>query len=90
MLGTLADYKALIGQDPATEGVSDATVAQDGAQAVRTLPATVPYQRPGERGDDDGRQRHSPRSALSADAWPIPCAPSLRAGPASRLVGAGV
>jgi len=46
VLGTLADYKALIGQDPATEGVSDATVAQDGAQAVRTLPATVPYQDP--------------------------------------------
>jgi len=46
VLGTLADYKALIGQDPATEGVSDATVAQDGAQAVRTLPATVPSQDP--------------------------------------------
>jgi len=35
-----------LAQDPATEGVSDATVAQDGAQAVRTLPATVPYQDP--------------------------------------------
>ncbi len=46
---TLADYKALTGQDLMTQGVGGAAVGavdQEGARVVVALPATAPYQDP--------------------------------------------
>jgi len=95
VLGTLSDYRTLTGQDLTTESVGDAAVAavdQDGERVVLALPAAVPYQDPVSGAMTTGglatvtvRDRPS-----RADARPVPAAPSLRAGPASRPVCAGV
>jgi len=55
---------------------------QDGARVVLALPAMAPYQDPMSRATTGGLATVTVREHSSrADAWPVPSAPSLRAGP---------
>jgi len=90
MLGTRADDRTLTGQDPTTESVGDVAVAaadQGGERVVRALPAAVPSQDPVGGATTGGRATVTGRAPLNPDTWPVPSAPSLRAGPS--CVGAG-
>jgi len=71
VVGTLADYKALTGQDLTTEGVGSATVTaadQDGTRGGPAVPAAVPSQDPMS---DTMRADHEPvRSVPPAPPCP--------------------